>query len=79
MFSTLQPVWLVRAFSCDMTMLLTLVAAWSIFVGRGGTSLLYEAHGLGGGGDIELVVSGLMCGVTKGRGAVKGIGCGVQS
>ena len=74
MFSTLQPVWLVRAVSHDVTMLLTFVTAWSFVAGRGDVAV---AYGLGGGGD--MVVDGLLYGGAKGRGAMEGIGCGVQS
>ena len=74
MFSTLQPVWLVRAISHDMTMLLTFVAAWFVFADRGDAA---EARDMGGGSG--KVVDGLLYGGAKGRGAMEGIGCGVQS
>ena len=63
-----------RAVSHDVTMLLTFVTTWSAFAGRGDVT---EAHDLGGGGD--MVVDGLLYGGAKGRGAMEGIGCGVQS
>ena len=79
MFSTLQPVWFVRAVPYDMTVLPTLVTAWSVFADVAWASVLHKAHGFNGGGDMGLVVGGLVCGGTKGRGTVEGIGRGVQS